>query len=130
MNCVVSISEPWRGEKHHTTSWIKIISHHKTWRFFLSRSVVGREQGIRNIIYTLLWPLKKSFSAALETTVIDEQNITVIDKWPRFITPEAELSDKQSKPLTKLSAFFIHKGLQGIIGNPKSVIFFYYILDT
>ena len=64
---------------------------------------------------------KRCFSAALETPVIDEQNTSVIDKWPRFITLEAELSDKQSKPLTKISPFLIQKGLQGIIGNPKSV---------
>jgi hypothetical protein len=25
------IPEPWRGDRHHTMSWIKIISHHKTW---------------------------------------------------------------------------------------------------
>jgi hypothetical protein len=29
--CVFSIPEPWRGVRKHTTSWIKIISHHKTW---------------------------------------------------------------------------------------------------
>jgi hypothetical protein len=37
-SCLFSIPEPWRGDRKHTTSWIKIISHHKTWspRFFLS----------------------------------------------------------------------------------------------
>jgi hypothetical protein len=24
------MSEPWRGDEKHTTSWMKIISHHKT----------------------------------------------------------------------------------------------------
>jgi hypothetical protein len=28
-NFVFSVPEPWRGDKKHTTSWIKIISHHK-----------------------------------------------------------------------------------------------------
>jgi hypothetical protein len=29
-SCVFSIPEPWRGDRNHTTGWIKIISHHKT----------------------------------------------------------------------------------------------------
>jgi hypothetical protein len=31
MNCVFSILEPRRGDRKHTTSWIKIISHHIPW---------------------------------------------------------------------------------------------------
>jgi hypothetical protein len=46
---------------------------------------------------------------------------TVTDYWPRFITLEAVLSNTQTKPLTKVSPFIIQKGLQGIIGTPKSV---------
>jgi hypothetical protein len=64
---------------------------------------------------------KRCFSTALETPFNDEQNTHVTDKWPRFITLEAEISDKHSKPLTKVSPFIIQKSLQGIIGNPKSV---------
>ena len=30
-SCVFSIPETWRGDRKHITSWIKIVSHHKTW---------------------------------------------------------------------------------------------------
>ena len=36
-------------------------------------------------------------------------------------TLEAKLSEEHAKPLTKVSPFVIQKGLQGIIGTPKSV---------
>ena len=51
----------------------------------------------------------------------DEQITPVSEHWPRFITLEAESTDTQTKPLTKVSPFIIQKGLQGIIGTPKSV---------
>ena len=51
----------------------------------------------------------------------DEQITPVLEHWPRFITLEAESTDTQTKPLTKVSPFIIQKGLQGIIGTPKSV---------
>ena len=50
----------------------------------------------------------------------DEQITPVTEHWPRFITLEAKLSDTQIKPLTKVSAFVIQKGLQGIIGTKIS----------
>ena len=82
----------------------------------------GRGARDPNIIRTTMASSKKRcFSAALETPFNDEQNTTSFDKWPRFITLEAEQSDQQSKPLTKISPFLIQKGLQGIIGNPKSI---------
>ena len=64
---------------------------------------------------------KRCFSAALETSMNDEQITPVLEHWPRFITLEAESTDTQTKPLTKVSPFIIQKGLQGIIGTPKSV---------
>jgi hypothetical protein len=39
---------------------------------------------------------KTLFLSSLETPFIDKQNTIAIDKWPRLITLEAELSDKQS----------------------------------
>ena len=64
---------------------------------------------------------KRCFGTALETSSSEEQMNTVTEYWPRFITLEAVLSDTQTKPLTKISPFIIQKGLQGIIGTPKSV---------
>ena len=65
---------------------------------------------------------KRCFSTALETSLsFDEQITPATEHWPRFITLEAELSEKNQRPLTKVSPFVIQKGLQGIIGTPKSV---------
>jgi hypothetical protein len=64
---------------------------------------------------------KRCFSAALEAYRNDEQITPVSEHWPRFITLEAELTDTQTKPLTKVSPFVIQKSLQGIIGTLKSV---------
>ncbi|XP_062584090.1 uncharacterized protein LOC134245861 [Saccostrea cucullata] len=64
---------------------------------------------------------KRCYPSGLEITFNDEQINSVVEHWPRFITLEAQLSDQNSKPLTKVSPFLIQKGIQGIIGTPKSV---------
>ena len=97
---------------------VRLIWHRPCWR-----SEAGGEQGIRKIIHsTMASSKKRCFSTALETPVtFDEQITPVSEHWPRFITLEAELSEQHAKPLTKVSPFVIQKGLQGIIGTPKSV---------
>ena len=47
--------------------------------------------------------------------------MTFVELWIRFITPEAQISENQRKPLTKVSTFLIQKDITGIIGTPKSV---------
>ncbi|XP_061170354.1 uncharacterized protein LOC133179670 [Saccostrea echinata] len=64
---------------------------------------------------------KRCYPTGLEISFNDEQLNSVVEHWPRFITLEAKLSDQNSKPLTKVSPFLIQKGIQGIIGTPKSV---------
>ena len=97
---------------------IRLNWHRPCWR-----SEVGGEQGVRNIIhFTMASSKKRCFSTALiENSSYDEQITTVTEYWPRFITLEAKLSETQKKPLTRVSPFVIQKGLQGIIGTPKSV---------
>ncbi|XP_062609297.1 uncharacterized protein LOC134271053 [Saccostrea cucullata] len=64
---------------------------------------------------------KRCYPAGFDITFNDEQLNSVVEHWPRFITLEAQLSDQQTKPLTKVSPFIIQKAIQGIIGTPKSV---------
>ncbi|XP_062616032.1 uncharacterized protein LOC134277735 [Saccostrea cucullata] len=64
---------------------------------------------------------KRCYPSGLESFMNDEQITSVVEHWPRFITLEAKLSEKQTKPLTKVSPFLIQKGIQGVIGTPKSV---------
>ena len=80
---------------------------------------MGGEQGSR-ILLTLPW-LPQENVPTLELSSNDELTLSPADHWPRFITLEAELSDSQPKPLTKMSPFLIQKGIQGIVGTPKSV---------
>ncbi|XP_062598685.1 uncharacterized protein LOC134260118, partial [Saccostrea cucullata] len=64
---------------------------------------------------------KRCYPSGLESSLNDEQISSVLEHWPRFITLEAQLSENYTKPLTKVSPFVIQKGIQGIIGTPKSV---------
>ncbi|XP_061170351.1 uncharacterized protein LOC133179667 [Saccostrea echinata] len=64
---------------------------------------------------------KRCYPSGLEISFNEKQINLVVEHWPCFITLEAQLSDQFSKPLTKVSPFVIQKGIQGIIGTPKSV---------
>ena len=80
------------------------------------------EQGFRIPIFQpWLRPKRRPYLTALNFSPDDEQTLSPDEHWPRFITLEAVLSDSQPKPFTKMSQFFIQKGIQGIVGTPKSV---------
>jgi hypothetical protein len=53
-SCVFSIPEPWPGDRNHT-SWIKIISHHKTWSLDFYLSHIYHQHTYMYFVYFILW---------------------------------------------------------------------------